>query len=92
MSYNYNEDISSKRVAKFVKRNDRVFEIIDNRLARISLESKFGTSGKYHVTNYGLSGHYLPHTEYIDDGHLINSNDRQATVIIHVKYSCFFFF
>lgn len=86
MPIDTNEYVSLRKVASFRKHNDQVFETIHHRLAQIS--SKFTTNvvDKYVVTNYGVGGHYLPHTKYIDDDHLINSKGRDAIVIFHVTY------
>ncbi|XP_016659455.1 prolyl 4-hydroxylase subunit alpha-1 isoform X2 [Acyrthosiphon pisum] len=84
LSIDTNEDISLRKVASFRKHNDQVFETIHHRLAQISSKPTTNIVDKYVVTNYGIGGHYLPHTKYIDDNHLINSKRRDAIVIIHM--------
>lgn len=87
LSNDTNEDVSLRKVAVFEKHDDQVFDVIHNRLEQIASKSQSATVlGKYTVTNYGLSGHYLPHEEYIDEDHLINSKGREAIVIFHVMY------
>jgi hypothetical protein len=71
-------------VAVFDKYNDTIFDVIHNRLIQLSLKSKADISNKYVVTNYGLAGHYLPHPQYIDNDHLINSIGRKAIIVFHV--------
>lgn len=84
LSIDTNEDISLRKVASFREHNDPVFETIHHRLAQISSKPTTKIVDKYVVTNYGIGGHYLPHSEYIDDDHLINSKGRDAIVIIHM--------
>ncbi|KAL4149651.1 hypothetical protein QTP88_003543 [Uroleucon formosanum] len=84
LSIDTNEDISLRKVASFRKHNDEVFETIHRRLAQISSKPTTNISDKYVVTNYGIGGHYLPHTKHIDDDHLINSKRQNAIVIIHM--------
>ncbi|VVC45381.1 Hypothetical protein CINCED_3A009176 [Cinara cedri] len=80
-----NEDISLRKVAEFDRYSDEVFQIIHRRLALISCKSKTKVLNKFVVTNYGIHGHYLPHSEYIDNDHKINSYpNREAIVIIHL--------
>lgn len=68
-------------------RDDRgdVFDVIRNRLVRILPKSESNVIDKFVVTNYGLSGHYLPHKEHIDQNHLIKTEGRQAMIIFQVK-------
>ncbi|XP_026812780.1 prolyl 4-hydroxylase subunit alpha-2-like [Rhopalosiphum maidis] len=84
LSIDTNEDISLRKVASFRKQNDQVFETINRRLVQITSKSATNIVDKYVVTNYGVAGHYLPHTKYIDDDHLINSKGRDAIVIFHM--------
>lgn len=87
-----NEDISLRKVAVFEKHDDQVFDVIHKRLGLIASKSKSSrVLNKYTVTNYGLTGHYLPHEEHIDNDHLINSEGREAIVIFHVMYFYFLF-
>uniref|UniRef100_A0A2S2NNP3 Prolyl 4-hydroxylase subunit alpha-2 n=1 Tax=Schizaphis graminum TaxID=13262 RepID=A0A2S2NNP3_SCHGA len=84
LSIDTNEDISLRKVASFRKQNDQVFETINRRLVQITSKSTTNIVDKYVVTNYGVGGHYLPHTKYIDDDNLINSKGRDAIVIFHM--------
>lgn len=79
-----NEDISLRKVASFKKHNNQVFETINHRVAQITSKSTTNVVDKYVVTNYGVGGHYLPHTKYIDENHLINSKERDAIVVFHM--------
>jgi len=84
-----NEDVSLRKVASFKKHNNQVFETINHRVAQITSKSTTNVVDKYVVTNYGVGGHYLPHTKHIDENHLINSKERDAIVVFHVKYLIF---
>uniref|UniRef100_A0A2H8THU7 Prolyl 4-hydroxylase subunit alpha-2 n=1 Tax=Melanaphis sacchari TaxID=742174 RepID=A0A2H8THU7_9HEMI len=84
LSTDTNEDVSLRKVASFKKYEDQVFETINDRLAQITSKSTTNIVDKYIVTNYGVGGHYLPHTKYIDDDHLVNSKGRDAIVIFHM--------
>lgn len=77
-------------MASFRKHNDQVFETIQHRLAQISSKPTTNIEDKFVVTNYGVGGHYLPHSKYIDDDHLINNKERDAIVIVHVMYFVLF--
>lgn len=91
MANDTDENISLRKVAVFDEHDDRVFDVIHKRLGLIASKSKSTrVLNKYTVTNYGLTGHYLPHEEYIDDDHLINSEGREAIVIFHVMYFCYY--